>query len=203
MSMSYETVRSIKQTAFRDFTRAMLFLLVTTNLVTGYHYAKVALDDPKDFATYNGSYGPFAYREGMPIGLEAQTYGPTQTVFHAGDTVAYATLLCLSPTTTASGHAELVRVAQNGVGENIVDRHDVISSPSVHRCGPRVSAFHIPSDALPGSYEVRRWVDLDAGDSWVRRVWPLQMHFEPLVLQVVTTFYTAPSVVGQDSPQDR
>ncbi len=184
--------QQIRRTAFRDLTKALLILLVATNLVTGYHYAKVALDDPRDYAQYNSSYGPFALKDGMTTGLEAHTYGPLQSVYHAGDAVAFSTSLCLAPTTTIIGHAQLVRVAQNGVGESVLDRRDTPVTPDVNRCGPRVGDFRIPNDALPGTYEIRRWVDIDGPTSWVRRFWPLQIQIEPLVIQVVTTVFTTP-----------
>ena len=191
----------VRRTALRDLTKSLLILLVATNVVTGYHYAKVALDDPRDFVQYNNTYGPFSYHEGLALGVQSQPIVPTQTVYHAGDRVAWTTNLCLSPTATVTGHAELVRLAQSGVPESVVDRRDTVVGPSVHRCGPRVGDFHIPSDALPGSYEIRRWVDIDGPVSWLRRLWPLHVNIEPMVIQVVTTVYTAPPAPAPDGAQ--
>ena len=204
--MSDDKPTSARRTAARDVLRTAVAVLSLTNLLTTAHLVKATIDDPRDFLVYNGSAGPLAYREGsqeQATGLET-ALGPQQTVFHAGDHVSWTTNLCVAPGVGITGHAMLVRVAQSGVAEQVVDRRDTTLAGDAHRCGPRVGSFRFPVDALPGSYEIRRWVDIDPPKSGhlssaVHKIWPLQVHMEPLVTQIVTTINTAPTAPTADN----
>ena len=200
----------LRRIVWRDTLKASVFLLAATNALTLGHLVTATIHDPRDYLSFSGSYGPMAFHEGMQerlTGIE-QAMGATQTVFHAGDTVSWTTDLCLTPGTSITGHVVLARVAQNGVGEQVMDRRDTTIASDAHRCGPRLGSFRFPADALPGSYEIRRWIDIQppvTGQAatfirqvaaFIRRVWPLHEHLPPLVVQVVTTVNTVPPGVN-------
>ncbi len=188
--------QAMRASMLRDTKIAAILALLGTNAITGYKYLAATLDDPRDYIAYNGSFGPLAY---LPDNkLVSPTYGPAQSVFHAGDRVSFVTNLCVAPGVSITGRAELVRTAQSGLPETVVDRHIAEVPPSMHRCGPRVSSFEFQQDALPGTYEIRRTVAVDGETSPLRQWWPLVLKLEPLDLQIVTTLRTGPTDRSED-----
>ena len=168
-----------------DTKTGMIIFLVGCNVITGYNYMYAAMADHRDYFAYNGSFGPVAY---LPADkLAAPGYGPAQSVFHAGEKVSFVTNLCVNAGVSITGRAELVRTAQAGIPEAIIDRRVTDVPPSMHRCGPRIGSFEFPEDALPGTYEIRRTVDVDGETSTLRQWWPLRLALEPLDMQLVTT----------------
>ena len=179
--------------AFRDSLRFAVVVLMVTNALSFYHFLRASLDDPRDFLVYNGSFGPTPFHDGMSDPAAAPvSFGPLQSVYHAGDRVAFTTNLCVAPNVGITGHSQLVRTPQRGLPESVVDGRTTAVPPTMHRCGPRLGTFRFPVDALPGTYEVRRWVDVDGDGSLVRRLWPIRINLEPIPLELVTTVNTAP-----------
>ena len=188
----------LRRGLYRDGLRSAVSVLAVTNALTFYHLLRATMDDPRDYLTYNGSFGPLEYRgDAQPVVTES-AFGKPQSVFHAGDKVSWTTILCLAPGVSIVGHAALVRVAQSGTAETQIERRDTPIAAGTHRCGPRMGSFRYPSDGLPGAYEIRRSVSIDppaTGGWWgqmIRRVWPLEIQMEPLVTQLVTTVNTSP-----------
>ena len=191
----------LRRGMWRDSLKSLVILLIATNVISAYHYAWSTLSDPHYYLAYNGSFGPMAYRDGMAAAIpDISAFGPPQTVFHAGDRVAFTTDMCRNKGVAITGHAELVRTAQNGVAQTVIDRRDTPVPATSHRCGPRLGNFRFDVDALPGSYEIRRWATVDDDGTWLRKWWPVRKDFETLVVQVVTTVYTAP--LAPSSPDE-
>ena len=189
--------RRARRGAYRDGLRFAVIVLLVTNSLSFYHFIRATLDDPRDYLAYNGSFGPLEFRADVQPVVADAGFGRPQSVFHAGDKVSWTTNLCVASGVAITGHAALVRVAQSGVAESVIDRRDTPIAADAHRCGPRIGTFRFPVDALPGTYEIRRSVSIDPprAGGWraaVRRIWPLDVPLEPLVTQLVTTVNTAP-----------
>ena len=182
--------KKMRRSMLRDTKNFSIVFLLATNFLTAYHYLYAAWGDPRDYVTVNSSYGPMAYVASDQ--LRPPSYGPLQSIFHPGERVSYVTDLCVAPGVAITGRAQLVRPAQSGVGEAVVDGRTTDVPPSIHRCGPRVASFEFPQDALTGTYQIRRSVQVDADTSYLRWIWPLRMDLDPLVVQVVTAAKAAP-----------
>lgn len=177
--------RRMATVATRDSLRATLILMMITNLLSFYHFLHAKLADPRDSMSFNASYGPFGKTD-LPVELLPPSYPPTKAVFRPGETITFVSSLCVNENVTITGHAELIRTAQDGAPEAlVVPRRDTLVPPSMHRCGPRVGTFEFPADTVPGIYEVRRWVDIEGQDPFLHWLWPLQVRIKPLVVRVV------------------
>ncbi len=188
----------MRRRATKDGYGFAIAFLIATNLISVYHYARLALADPRDYLAYNGTTGPFALPDGALPPQAPSPVGVSRSVFHAGETAYWTTNLCLEPGVSVTGHAQLVRNRQNDTPEEMIDHRDSPVSPEMHRCGPRLGSFRFPLDALPGAYQIRRSVTIDPPRdgglaAFVRRIWPLEIQLDVLTTQVVTTINTTPA----------
>lgn len=124
-----------------------------------YHAARLKFYDTRDYYAYQGTVGPYEYVEVDGVA----SLGRPVTTIQPGQRIAWKTDFCTGRNVSLAVDFELVRLAEAGTPEVVIDRRHSVVTPLAHRCGPAVNSWLILADSVPGVYEVRRTIVIREG----------------------------------------
>ena len=133
----------------KRFFFALMGVLTATSLTNS---VRLKYFEAELYFSYQGTTGPYEVIE-----VEGKKYpGALISSILPGQGYGWLIEYCLDQGVSVAVRSRLVRLAQGGMPEQIVDTRVTRWTPEDHRCGPIFGGWKIPDGARPGLYEVRR-----------------------------------------------